>query len=99
MVALLYAAMILYDCIFVFASDVMVTVATQIDNPMKFIFPSDLTKLIYEPTAQQTFSMIGFGDIFIPALLASLALRIDFIRAFTDIKREMAANNEIQRQF
>ena len=87
--------MILYDCFFVFGSDVMVTVATKIENPMKFIFPSDLAKVITEPVAQQTFSMIGFGDIFIPALLASLALRIDFIRAFTSVKREMATNNGI----
>ena len=87
--------MILYDCFFVFGSDVMVTVATKIENPMKFIFPSDLAKVIAEPVAQQTFSMIGFGDIFIPALLSSLALRIDFIRAFTSVKREMATNNGI----
>ena len=39
--------MIVYDCVFVFASDVMVTVATKIDNPMKFIFPSDLAQLIH----------------------------------------------------
>ena len=77
----------------------MVTVATKIENPMKFIFPSDLAKVISEPVAQQAFSMIGFGDIFIPALLASLALRIDFIRAFTSVKREMATNNGIQRHF
>lgn len=92
LVLLLYAAMIAYDCIFVFASDVMVKVATSIENPMKFIFPSDLFVAIstqqeihnnINKASRQEFSMIGFGDIFIPALLASLALRMDFIRAFT----------------
>lgn len=95
---LLYVAMIVYDCVFVFASDVMVKVATSIENPMKFIFPSDLLKAIMSDgstTSKQDFSMIGFGDIFIPALLASLALRMDFIRAFTKVKAEMSANNSI----
>lgn len=84
--ALLYAAMIFYDCFFVFASDIMVTVATKVENPMKFVFPSDLFQLLASPATRQNFSIIGFGDIFIPAMLASLALRIDFIRSFTSIK-------------
>lgn len=46
LVVFLYAVMIVYDCVFVFASDVMVTVATKIDNPMKFIFPSDIVTQI-----------------------------------------------------
>lgn len=95
--------MIVYDCVFVFASDVMVKVATSIENPMKFIFPSNLLKAIMSSdgatSSRQDFSMIGFGDIFIPALLASLALRMDFIRAFTRVKAEMSANNSLQRQY
>ena len=89
--------MIAYDCIFVFTFDVMVTVATKIDNPMKFIFPSDIFATLSNSVTSKEFSMIGFGDIFIPALLASLALRIDFIRAFAKVKREMTLNNGIQR--
>ena len=42
--------MIAYDCLFVFASDVMVKVATSIDNPMKFIFPSDLLLALSSPS-------------------------------------------------
>ena len=49
LVCILYATMVIYDCFFVFASDVMVTVATRVDNPMKFIFPHDLTKVLTEP--------------------------------------------------
>lgn len=52
LVALLFAAMILYDCFFVFASDVMVTVATKIENPMKFIFPRDLMQTLTASDAQ-----------------------------------------------
>ena len=43
LIALLYALMLVYDCFFVFGSDVMVTVATTVENPMKFVFPSDLS--------------------------------------------------------
>lgn len=88
--------MIVYDCVFVFATDVMVKVATSIDNPMKFIFPSDLFAT-FSGGEVTVFSMIGFGDVFIPALLTSLALRMDFIRAFASVKREMTLNNGVQR--
>ena len=80
--------MLIYDCFFVFATDVMITVATKVSNPMKFIIPSDLYAMI-TGTAASSFSMIGFGDVFIPAFMASLALRMDFIRAFALVKKEM----------
>ena len=40
--------------------------------------------------------MIGFGDVFIPALLASLALRIDFIRAFSAVKTQQVQTPSAQ---
>ena len=77
--------MIVYDCFFVFKTDVMVTVATRIENPMKFIIPDkinfDIFSAIYNNTSFN-YSMLGYGDIFIPSLLLSMALRIDFIEAF-----------------
>ena len=39
LILLLYTLMIMYDCFFVFKTDVMVAVATRIENPMKFIIP------------------------------------------------------------
>ena len=77
--------MVIYDCFFVFKTDVMVTVATRIDNPMKFIVPDniifDMFLAIYK-NAPQNYSMLGYGDIFIPSLILSIALRIDFIETF-----------------
>ena len=95
LIALLFAAMICYDCFFVFGSDVMVTVATKVENPMKFVFPSDLSQVLTAQASSQNFSIIGFGDVFIPAILASLALRMDFIRSFNSVKQEFATKNGI----
>jgi minor histocompatibility antigen H13 len=55
---------------FVFASDVMMTVASSFESPMKILI---LNKGV-------GFSMIGIGDIIIPGLLVSMCIRIDFIR-------------------
>lgn len=73
MILLLYMFMIVYDCFFVFSSNIMVTVATQIDNPMKFIMPNnigfDMFAAISSNTSYNDYSMLGYGDIFIPALI------------------------------
>lgn len=67
---IIYICLIAYDVTFVFASDVMITVAKSFESPMKILI---LNKNV-------GFSMIGIGDIIIPGLLVSLCLRIDFIR-------------------
>lgn len=71
-IALIFVGLIAYDVYFVFASDVMMTVATQVDLPLKLLFPVGSGK----------FTMIGLGDIIIPGLLASLSIRADLIHAF-----------------
>ena len=55
---------------FVYASDVMMTVATGFDAPMKLLLLHD-----------GGYSMMGIGDIIVPGLLVSLCLRIDFVRS------------------
>ena len=56
---------------FVYASDVMMTVATGFDAPMKVLIPN----------GQSGYNMLGIGDIIVPGLLVSLCLRIDFVRS------------------
>ena len=70
-VLLAFACLIAYDVYFVYHSDVMMTVATNFETPMKI--------LIY--IGPQGFSMIGIGDIIVPGLLVSMCLRADFIRS------------------
>lgn len=97
MILLLYAFMIVYDCFFVFKTDVMVTVATRIENPMKFIVPDKINFDIFSETTNHTsynYSMLGYGDIFIPSLITSIALRIDFIEAFLAVKAELSSTSD-----
>ena len=71
-IALIFTGLIAYDVYFVFASDVMMTVAGGIDLPLKLLFPA----------GNKQFALLGLGDIIIPGLLSSMCLRADLISAF-----------------
>ena len=61
----------------------MTTVAKNIDGPVKLIF---VKNIIYDATTLEKsfeYSMIGLGDIVIPGIYISLALRYDqFLNKF-----------------
>ena len=65
-----FVCLIAYDVIFVFHSDVMMTVAKDFELPMKILikFKSNM-------------GMLGIGDVIVPGLLVSLCLRMDFLRS------------------
>lgn len=62
----------LYDIFWVFGSEVMITVATNIDGPIKFIFPKDGHLFFPEKV-----SLLGLGDIAIPGIYIALMKRVD----------------------
>ncbi|CCC67335.1 hypothetical protein NCAS_0A07770 [Naumovozyma castellii] len=66
-------ALFLYDIFFVFGSNIMLTVATQIKLPAKVSLP------IYFDTAQNDFeyAFLGLGDIALPAVFISLCYKFD----------------------
>lgn len=64
--AILLSLLFCYDVFWVFCSEVMVTVAKNIDAPIKLLFP-------YEPRP----SMLGLGDIVIPGIFIAFVLRYD----------------------
>jgi minor histocompatibility antigen H13 len=66
----LLSALFFYDIYFVFATEIMVTVATGLNIPIKFIFPKSLD-------TPQEFILIGLGDLVIPGVFLSLCLRFD----------------------
>ena len=66
----LLAGLLVYDVFFVFGTDVMLTVAKNIDGPIKLLFPKEAGG----------FSMIGLGDIIMPGILIAMALRYDLFR-------------------
>jgi minor histocompatibility antigen H13 len=73
-IGIIFAGLMVYDVYFVFASDVMLTVAKGMDLPLKILLPID--------TNFQNFAMIGLGDIIIPGLLSSMCIRCDLINSF-----------------
>ena len=76
----LLLGLIFYDVFFVFGTDVMLTVAKNIDGPIKLLFPK----------VAGGFSMIGLGDIIMPGILITMTLRYDLLRAH---KREKPGVN------
>lgn len=66
----------LYDIYFVFGTDVMVTVATKLDVPIKLEVPRPALEAAAGKVVRST-AMLGLGDIVVPALFLSLCLRFD----------------------
>jgi minor histocompatibility antigen H13 len=58
--AALLSGLFLYDIFWVFGTDVMVTVATNVDGPIKLVFPQTLFG------SHEKTSLLGLGDIVIP---------------------------------
>lgn len=57
----LLTGLCLYDIFWVYGTDVMVTVATKIDSPGKFLFPRDPSTL--SSAKSYPFSVLGLGDV------------------------------------
>lgn len=73
----LLTGLFFYDIFWVFGTDVMITVAKNIDGPIKLLFPKVLPVLTGEDM-----SLLGLGDIVIPGVFISLCLRFDFLNYF-----------------
>ena len=67
-------ALFFYDIFFVFGTDIMVTVARNIDGPIKLLVPKGLND-----EGKMQFSMLGLGDIIIPGIYMALCLRYDIM--------------------
>jgi len=74
-VAGLLVGLFFYDIFWVFGTEVMVTVATKFDGPIKLLFPR---------VDKDKPSLLGIGDIVIPAFLVSMMARFDY---FLDQRR------------
>jgi len=76
-----------YDIFWVFGSDVMVTVATKFDVPIKLKFPN----------AEGKYSILGLGDMVIPGLLLALALKFD-VDSFLEQVRPKSQSTPVEKQ-
>ncbi|VVT54713.1 uncharacterized protein SAPINGB_P004214 [Magnusiomyces paraingens] len=86
---IMLAGLFAYDIYFVFGTDVMVTVATQLQVPIKLEVPrpddsgSAAASLMRTATA-----MLGLGDIVVPALFLSMLLRFDMYSFYAQHEKE-----------
>ncbi len=77
--AILLVGLFFYDIFWVFGTDVMVTVAKNLDGPIKLLFPRTLVP--NEETGKIELSLLGLGDIVIPGFFLALLLRFDAANA------------------
>ena len=76
--AILLAGLFCYDIFFVFGTDVMMTVATKIEAPVKFLYTAPPPAEGAEPR-DYPFSVLGLGDIVIPGLFIRFMSKIDSV--------------------
>jgi minor histocompatibility antigen H13 len=74
---ILLCGLFVYDIFWVFGTDVMVTVATSFEAPIKLLFPMDFME---NGLFGKNFAMLGLGDIVIPGIFIALLLRFDCSR-------------------
>jgi minor histocompatibility antigen H13 len=65
-----------YDIFWVFGTDVMVTVAKNLDGPIKILLPRSM-ETDPESGRFKDLSLLGLGDIVIPGFFLALLLRFD----------------------
>ena len=58
-------------------SSLQMTVATKIEAPVKFLFPSSV-----DPAKQYPFSVLGLGDIVVPATFCTLMRLVESVCCF-----------------
>ena len=72
---LVLTALFFYDIYFVFFTPLMITVATNLDIPVKLLFPRPPG--VNDDPNKKALSMLGLGDIVIPGMMIGFALRFD----------------------
>lgn len=76
--SLILSGLFFYDIWAVFFTPLMVTVAKNIDQPIKLVFPRpDEPGLDPSTPPAKSYSMLGLGDIVLPGIMIGLALRFD----------------------
>lgn len=75
---LILSGLFFYDIWAVFFTPLMVTVAKNLDVPIKLVFPRpEQPSLTPGKPPIRSYSMLGLGDIVLPGLMIALALRFD----------------------
>ncbi|KAL4956225.1 signal peptide peptidase-domain-containing protein [Aspergillus filifer] len=73
--SLILGSLFFYDIYFVYFTPLMVTVAKNLDVPIKLLFPRPPAPS--EAPDAVSLAMLGLGDIIVPGMMVGLALRFD----------------------
>uniref|UniRef100_A0A7I4YN63 Peptidase A22B domain containing protein n=1 Tax=Haemonchus contortus TaxID=6289 RepID=A0A7I4YN63_HAECO len=84
--SLLLVGLFIYDVFWVFATDVMTSVAKGIDAPILLQFPQDILRHGWKDASKH--SMLGLGDIVIPGIFIALLRRFDLRIGDKDSKKK-----------
>lgn len=92
--SLILLGLFCYDIWAVFFTPLMVTVAKNLDQPIKLLIPrpDEPSKAGKPPT--KAYSMLGLGDIVLPGLIVGLALRFDLYLFYLYKQRKATKKNE-----
>ncbi|KAI0978675.1 hypothetical protein GJ496_008081 [Pomphorhynchus laevis] len=76
---ILLSGLFLYDIFWVFGTNVMVSVAKNIEGPIKIVWPNNtFNSTVWKGQVKGTaFAMLGLGDIVIPGIFIALLKRFD----------------------
>ena len=74
--AILLGGLFFYDIFWVFGTDVMMTVATKVEAPVKFLYTAPPVPE-GSPPRSYPFSVLGLGDVVIPGLFVRFMAKID----------------------
>lgn len=77
---LILTALFFYDIYFVFGTNVMVTVASSLDLPIKLTLPTRYNTA----SSKFEFSMLGLGDIALPGMFIALCYKYDIWKYHSD---------------
>eukprot|EP00340_Litonotus_pictus_P012375 CAMPEP_0170535776 /NCGR_PEP_ID=MMETSP0209-20121228/101787_1 /TAXON_ID=665100 ORGANISM="Litonotus pictus, Strain P1" /NCGR_SAMPLE_ID=MMETSP0209 /ASSEMBLY_ACC=CAM_ASM_000301 /LENGTH=321 /DNA_ID=CAMNT_0010837075 /DNA_START=201 /DNA_END=1166 /DNA_ORIENTATION=- len=79
---ILLVLLFFYDIYWVFFTPVMVTVAKNLEGPIKLMFPKK-----FDWEGPKDFNMIGLGDIVIPGVYVALMLRFDYLKTLERMRK------------
>lgn len=76
--SILLLGLFCYDIFWVFGTDVMMTVATKVEAPVKFLYSAPPVPE-GSPPRSYPFSVLGLGDVVIPGLFVRFMSKMDSV--------------------
>lgn len=92
--SLILSGLFFYDIWAVFFTPLMVTVAKNLDQPIKLLFPRPDEPGVGGKPPTKSYSMLGLGDIVLPGLMIGLALRFDLHMYYLKKQRTAAKSDK-----